>query len=104
MSALVIAPGLNTSLISPMDADLEDGFASGVSNGTTLVLPAVQGYSGLTAASPYPRTIIKETYRIIVAAIFKRLAGLTTTVQFKKPDGSTGTLTFTNGVLTVVTL
>ena len=52
------------------------------------------------------QTVVKDSFKISLAALMHSmgLPGLTTTIDYRKSDGSTnGTLTFVNGILTAST-
>ncbi len=97
MPKLTITSGQKTFLDN-IDGDLEKAFAEGVQvSPTTAYLDPTPRYATLPAAH---KTAVKNSFRQVVAALLVRYAGLTTTVNYTKAGGGSGTLTFTNGILT----
>lgn len=95
-----ITPDVYT-LVTDLETDFEKAFGEGALRSTdgAVAAPAITGFLTMPEGS---KEIIRKTYMLIVAALFKQLGGYTGTVPFRKPDGSAGTLTFSNGILTGV--
>lgn len=111
MAKLLLTIAQSSNVITPIDEHLENALAEGVMAVTQEIVPPMEKYATLETTQ---KTGVKNTFRQIVAALIKTLnitgqfapgaftSGLTTTVGFKKQDGTNGVLTFTNGVLTNV--
>lgn len=108
-----------TTIIEPIDTELQSAFDGGVASpGDATTLPRMTMYEDMTEAiSPTdPRTgqqATKDIFRSLVAAMLTAMGikrpfaagafvtGQTVTIGYRKADGVTiGSLTFTDGILT----
>jgi hypothetical protein len=122
MAKLRITDAQKTGIIDPIDADLHAAFNEGVDTATVVtVLPMMTKYDTLTDQVAPPtdtrtgQQSVRDIFRQMMAAIIAVLgitgpfaagafvAGQSVTISYKKSDGSTGTMTFTNGILTANT-
>ena len=110
MSALVLSSQQN-SVVQSMDSVLDQAFGSGVNNSGGQLLAPVDKYNSpqMTQNGNKFQHLLKDTFRSVLSAfictpgvgdLFTSGTGLTTTIDYKKSNGDTGHLTFTNGVLT----
>lgn len=112
--ALSITDAQAVNVVDAVDAHIEDAFAAGVDAPSyPALLDAMTEYTSLSSSQ---KAGVKDVFRQVVAAIAKTLGitgpfaagafttGQTVVISYMKADGvTTGTLTFTNGVLTAST-
>ena len=98
------------AVIQAVETALEPAFVDGVQDqAANNVLNAMEGYSTLAALPDPLRGKVKQPFKALVAAMLTALnipralpTGLSTTVTLAKltTNGSTGSLTFVDGLLT----
>lgn len=90
--------------IALQDANLQEAFLEGTeAPGQPDLLPLMEKFDSLPADV---QKTVRDTFTAPLAAFMQAmgLPGLTTTINYRKSDGTTnGVLTFTNGILTAST-
>jgi hypothetical protein len=68
--SLSVTPTQKTSILDPIDTELQQAFADGVDAGSGVFLAAIQHFLDLT---PEQQALTRDTFRLVVAAMLKAM-------------------------------